>query len=412
MPKVAKELSAVEVRRLDNPGIHAVGGVSGLLLQVTDTGARSWILRTKIGPRRREIGLGGFPEVPLAMARDKAREAKELIRQGVDPIAQRRAARTALIAADGKAITFKEAAEKFLTSKTVEFKNAKHAAQWGSTLETYAYPVIGNLPVDAVELAHVVKVLEPIWTAKTETATRLRGRIESVLSWATVSGFRSGDNPARWRGNLDAVLPKPNKLKNVQHHAAVPWREVSSFMVKLRKRDGMAARALEFLILTAARSGEVRGATWDEIDLERKVWTVPAERMKAGKEHVAPLCDDAIALLKELPRLDDSDLVFHAPRGGQLSDMTLAAVMRRMKVAATPHGFRSTFRDWTAEATAYPHEVCEMALAHSVGSAVERAYRRGDLFVKRARLMTDWSEFLNMPADASGDVVAIRKGRG
>ncbi|MEQ8249418.1 MAG: integrase arm-type DNA-binding domain-containing protein [Alphaproteobacteria bacterium] len=412
MPKIAKELSATEVRRLTQQGVHAVGGVSGLLLQVTDTGARSWILRTKIGPRRREIGLGGFPEVPLATARDKAREAKELIRNGVDPIAQRRAARVALIAADGKAITFKEAAEKFLGSKTAEFKNAKHAAQWGSTLATYAYPTIGKLPVDAVELAHVVKVLERIWANKTETATRLRGRIEAVLSWATVSGFRSGDNPARWRGNLDAVLPKPTKLKNVKHHAAVPWRDVAAFMVKLRKRDGMAARALEFLILTAARSGEVRGATWAEIDLERKVWTVPGDRMKAGKEHVVPLCDDAVALLKELPRMEDSNLVFPAPRGGQLSDMTLAAVMRRMKVAATVHGFRSTFRDWTAEATAYPHEVCEMALAHTVGSTVERAYRRGDMFAKRARLMADWCKFVNTPAAKSGDVVAMRKGRG
>lgn len=409
MPKKAKELSATEVRRLNKAGCHAVGGAPGLMLQVTDAGGKSWLLRTMVGNRRREIGLGGFPGVTLAQAREKAREMKELVRQGVDPVEQRRAARAALEASSAANLTFKEAAEKFLASKTVEFRNAKHAAQWGATLATYAYPTIGKLPVAAVELAHVVKVLEPIWQTKTETATRLRGRIESVLSWATVSGFRKGDNPARWKGNLDAVLPKPTKLKNVKHHAALSWRDVGDFMVGLRKREGTAAKALEFLILTAARSGEIRGATWDEIDLEARTWTIPAERMKAGKEHVTPLCDDAVRLLKDLPRMGDNNLIFPAPRGGQLSDMTIAAVMKRMKVDATPHGFRSTFRDWTAEATSYPNEVCEMALAHTIGDKVEAAYRRGDLFEKRSNLMTDWCTFVNRPSVKRGEIIPMRK---
>lgn len=397
------------MRRLSKPGSHAVGGVSGLMLQVTPTGGKSWLLRTMVGDRRREIGLGGFPDVLLVQARDHAREIKAAIRQGVDPVEQRKAARAELIAANSKRQTFKEAAEKYLASKTIEFRNAKHAKQWGSTLATYAYPVIGELPVASVELAHIVKVLEPIWQTKTETATRVRGRVEAVLAWATVSGFRSGDNPARWRGNLDAVLPKPTKLKKVKHHAALSWREINGFMSDLRDREGTAARALEFLILTAARSGEVRGATWDEINFIAGTWTVPAERMKAGRDHIVPLTCDSLELLKTLPKQEGTDLLFPAPRGGMLSDMALSAVMKRMKVDATPHGFRSTFRDWASETTSYPHDVCEMALAHTINSAVERAYRRGDLLEKRKRLMADWDAFINKPSQRNAEVVAIRE---
>lgn len=407
MPKKAKELSATEVRRLTKPGLHAVGGVAGLLLQVTPTGARSWILRTMVGSKRRDIGLGGFPEVPLAKAREKSRETKEQIKQGIDPVEERKQARERLIASQAKRLTFDEAADKFLTLKRKEFNNPKHAAQWASTLETYASPVIGSLPVDTVELAHVVNILEPLWTEKTETATRLRGRIESVLAWATVSGFRHGDNPARWKGNLDAILPKPGKLKKIQHHRALPWQEINPFIQQLRQRKGTAAKALEFLILTATRSGEVRGATWQEIDLQARTWTVPAERMKAGKEHTVPLCDDAVKLLENLPRFEGSDLIFPGARGGVLSDVALTKPIRAIGLDATVHGFRSTFRDWCAESTNYPNEVAEMALAHTVSNAVERAYRRGDLLAKRSRLMADWSKFINTPAK-SAEVIAIR----
>jgi integrase len=408
MPKQARELSALEIKRLTKPGHHAAGGVSGLLLQITETGSKSWILRAIVGAKRRDIGLGGFPGVTLAQARINARELKEQIRSGIDPVEQRKAAKAALISANGKLICFADAAHKFLTAKRSEFKNAKHAAQWQTTLENYAFPVIGQMMVNQVELPHIVQVLEPIWIAKTETATRLRGRIESVLTWAKVAGYREGENPARWKDNLDAVLPKPGKLKKVQHHKAIPWKDAASFMVQLRQCEGIAPKALEFLILTATRSGEVRGAQWQEIDTQIGIWTIPAERMKADKEHIVPLCDDALNLLKQLPRLEGNDLIFPAARGGQLSDMTLSAVMRRMKVNATPHGFRSTFRDWCSESTNYPNEVAEMALAHTISNGVEKAYRRGDLLAKRTRMMEDWCKYLNTPV-ASGVVVPIRE---
>ncbi|ALQ51148.1 tyrosine-type recombinase/integrase [Nitrosomonas ureae] len=408
MPKQARELSALDIKRLTKPGHHAAGGVSGLLLQITGTGTKSWILRTIVGAKRRDIGLGGFPDITLAQARINARELKAQIRLGVDPVEQRKAVKAALIASNGKLISFADAAYKFLTIKRSEFKNAKHAAQWQTTLETYAFPVIGSMRVDSVELPHIVQVLEPLWITKTETATRVRGRIESVLTWAKVSGYRTGENPARWKDNLDGVLPKPGKLKKVQHHKAVPWKSAASFMVQLRKCEGTAAKALEFLILTATRSGEVRGALWQEINLNERVWTIPAERMKADKEHVIPLCVDAINLLNQLPRFENNDLVFPAARGGQLSDMTLSAVMRRMKIDATPHGFRSTFRDWCSESTNYPHEVAEMALAHTIASGVEKAYRRGDLLAKRTRLMDDWCKYLNTQT-LQGVVIPIRE---
>lgn len=403
MPKKARELSAVEVRRHKQPGYHAVGGVPGLHLQVTSTGARSWILRVMVGNRRRDLGVGGYPETSLAQARERARAVRDQIRQGTDPVAEREAAQTRLQSQRAKTITFDEATRKYLASKTREFKNDKHSAQWRSTLATYANPVIGKLPVNQIELAHIVQILNDIWITKTETATRLRGRIENVIAWATVSGYRTGDNPARWKGNLDAILPKPGKLKNVQHHKALPVAAMPQFMADLRRRVGIAPRALEFSILTAARSGEVRGATWSEIDLDAGTWTVPSERMKAGREHVVPLCDTAIQILRDAPRFPDCELLFPSPNGKVMSDGTLNAVLKRMKVEATAHGFRSTFRDWTAEFTNYPHEVCEMALAHTIPNAVERAYRRGDLLAKRSRLMTDWEKFLANP-NASGDV--------
>ena len=334
------------------------------------------------------------------------RRASE-IQQGVDPVAERRAAKAALMAAAARSVTFDECARRVVEMKRQEFKNAKHAAQWPATLATYASPVIGKLPVDEIELGHITEVLTPIWQAKTETATRLRQRIEAVLDYATVHGLRNGANPARWKGNLDAVLPKPSKLKKVQHHRALPIDAMPGFIADLKLRDGMAARCLEFVILTACRSGEARGACWPEIDLDAGVWTIPAERMKAGKAHKVPLSDEALALLQGLPRLADSDLIFFAPRGGQMSDMTLLAVLRRMAVNAVPHGFRSTFRDWCAERTNYPQHVAEMALAHTIGDKVEAAYRRGDLMEKRRRLMQEWARFCGGHREA-GQVLEIR----
>lgn len=394
MPKLAKELGALAVSRLTAPGLHFVGGVPGLALQVTPTGARSWCLRAMVGGKRRDMGLGGYPSVTLAMAREKARDARELIRKGVDPIERQQAAISELRASMVAALTFKECAEAYIKAHAAGWKNDKHRQQWHNTLAQHAYPVMGQLLVRDVKLPQVMAVLEPLWTTTNETAVRLRGRIELVLDWAAARGLRDGQNPARWRGHLDKLLPRPSKVNNRQHHAAVPVGEVGAFMKKLRAADGMGAKALEFLVLTAARSGEVRGATWAEIDREARIWTVPAGRMKAGKEHRVPLSSEALTLLDALPRQAGVDLVFPAARGGQLSDMTLTAVMRRLEVSAVPHGFRSTFRDWASERTSYPREVAEMALAHAIGDKVEAAYRRGDLLEKRTLMMADWAKFL------------------
>lgn len=396
MPKVSVELGALAVSRLTKPGFHFVGFVPGLVLNVTATGARSWILRARVGGKRRDMGLGPYPAVSLAEARRKAQEAREAIGKGADPVGERQATRSAAKAAAASARTFKQCATAYIEAHEGGWKNLKHAQQWRNTLEQHAYPVLGSLRVSDVELGHVMRVLEPIWSTTTETAVRLRGRMELVLDWATVRGYRTGLNPARWRGHLDKLLAKPTKVAKVEHHAALPVADVGAFMSRLRSAPGMGARALEFVILTAARSGEVRGATWGEIDLAAAVWIVPGSRMKAGKEHRVPLSPPAVELLKALPRMIGSELVFPAPRGGVLSDMTLTAVLRRLEVPAVPHGFRSTFRDWAAERTHYPGEMAEMALAHTVSDKVEAAYRRGDMLERRAAMMTEWAEFLAM----------------
>ena len=410
MGKKAEPLGALEISRLNKPGLHFVGGVAGLALQVLPSGSRSWILRIQIAGRRRDMGLGGYPDVTLAGAREAAREARAKAKTGVDPIEDAKAARSALAASRLAAKTFRQCATAYVAAHKAAWKNAKHIKQWSSTLETYAYPVLGDMLVRDIALPHVLTVLEPIWSKKTETATRLRGRIESVLDWATTREYRSGANPARWRGHLDNMLAAPKKIAKSAHHAALPVSEVGAFMQALRQQDSTGARALEFAILTATRSGEARGAKWSEIDLEAAVWTIPAERMKAGKEHRVPLSGAAVTLLRHQPVIDENDLVFPAPRGGELSDMTLTAVMRRMKVEAVPHGFRSTFRDWCAERTNYPRDVAEMALAHAIGDKVEAAYRRGDLFDKRRRLMAEWATFCRK-VETKGEVVPIQKNR-
>ena len=409
MPKLAKEMGAVEVAALKTPGLYFVGGVQGLALQVTPAGARSWTLRAVVGGKRRDMGLGSYSPsgTTLAKARTAALEARELIKQGIDPIQRQQEAQSALRASMAEALTFKECAEKYIKTHAAGWKNVKHQQQWRNTLAQHAYPVFGELLVRDVNLPQVMAVVEPIWETTNETASRLRGRIELVLDWAAARGLRDGLNPARWRGHLDKLLAKPSKVNNREHHAALPVGDVGAFMVRLRAADGMGARALEFVILTAARSGEVRGATWAEIDVASKVWTVPAGRMKAGKEHRVPLSEPALALLAALPRMAGTELVFPAARGGMLSDMTLSAVLRRMGVPAVPHGFRSTFRDWASERTNYPRDVAEMALAHAIANKVEAAYRRGDMFEKRALMMADWAQFLAR-VEQPGQVLAFK----
>ncbi len=393
MPRKARELSPLEVRRLTNSGRWSVGGVDGLALQVTEAGARSWILRLRVAGSQREMGLGSFPTITLADAREKAREHRTKIAAGQDPILIRRQTASAAVAERAAQQTFASVASQYVAQHEKGWKNKKHGAQWTATLETYAAPIVGRLLIRDVTTAHVIRVLEPIWLTKTETATRVRSRMELVLDFAAARGLREGLNPARWRGNLDAALPKPSKVAKVQHHAALDIREMVDFMARLNTLPGNGARALEFAVFTAARSGEVRGAKWMEIDLLNSLWTIPAARMKSGREHRVPLSRPAIRLLRELPTADKDDLVFPGV-DGQLSDMTLTAVLRRMKVDATVHGFRSTFRDWISESTAHSTEVAEMALSHAVGDKVEAAYRRGDLFEKRVALMSEWGSFL------------------
>ncbi|KTG15989.1 MULTISPECIES: site-specific integrase [unclassified Guyparkeria] len=427
MPKMAREMSAVEVRRLATPGFHAVGGVPGLLLQVTDSGSKSWVLRTMVGNRRRGFGLGGFPEVSLSVARDKARELREKVRQGIDPIAEKQAARAALIAAQSKAKTFEEIAADVIAKKQRESRNLKHAQQWANTLERYAFPTLGELPVSEIQMGHVVETLKPIWESKTETATRVRQRIEAVMSLAIARGYRTDANPATW-SLLKNELPAAAKIKKTKHYPALPWRQVSAFIAALRKQEGTAAHALEFLILTASRSGEVRNAAWDEIDFDGRLWVIPGHKMKGGREHRVPLCPRALEVLRSVQGID-RDLVFPGSRGGPMSDGTIKAVVKRMHEkrikahqpgwvdpqydrVATPHGFRSSFKDWAREMTGYADEVSELALAHVNTDATRAAYARGELLDKRRRLMKEWEAFCSSPTQESGDnVVPIREVR-
>lgn len=362
-----------------SPGKHNDG--DGLMLVVKGTGARSWVLRCQAFGRRRDIGLGSWPEVTLAVARQKALDTRRLMRDGGDPVAARRRAKASL---------FRDVAVAAIAAKRDGWRNAKHAAQWTATLSTYAFPKLGSIDVRAIGVEEVLSALKPIWSEKPETASRLRQRIEAVLDYASAKGLRTGHNPARWRGHLDHLLPKPSKVKAVEHHAALDWRLIGSFMADLMQRDGTAARALAFAILTAARSGEIRGMRWSELDMEAAVWTVPASRMKGGREHRVPLSGRAVALLGAPGKPEH--LVFEGDRPGRpLSDMSLTAVLRRMKRAETVHGFRSTFRDWAGEASNFPREVIEAALAHRLKDKAEAAYARGDLFTKRRSLMNEWA---------------------
>jgi integrase len=402
MGKRQIELGALAVSNIRRRGINFVGGVTGLAVNVSGCGSRSWVLRYTVNGRRRDKGLGGYPDVTLAQAKELARAARAQLRQGIDPVDVGRAARSNMISTQAITLNFGQAATKYIDTHEDTWRNAKHVQQWRSTIETYANPVIGQMLVQDVGLPQILLVLEPIWRTKTETASRLRGRIESVLDWAAARGYRSDSNPARWKGLLDKLLPAPGKIAKTDHHRALPYTSLPAFMTALVDQKGIGARALEFAILTASRSGEVRGATWSEFDLESGIWTIPAIRMKAGKEHRVPLSNRAMTIVSSQKAVAFCEYVFPSSHvgkepeslGSPLSDMTLSAVLRRMKVAAVPHGFRSTFRDWCADKTDYPSEVAEMALAHAIGNKVEAAYRRGDLFEKRKQLMQAWSDYV------------------
>ena len=393
MPKVAKQLSDRSVAALKTIGRHAVGGVPGLHLLVS-AGYRSWILRIQVGEQRKDIGLGSYPTISLLEARDRARKIHDDLRSGLIPVSPRKQQRNVLIAAAATEKTFEWCAEEYFKAKSSEWRNAKHRQQWENSLKTYAMPYLGHLAVSLIDLPHVLACLEPIWANKNATASRLRGRIETVLDWAAVRRYRSGENPARWKGHLDKILPAPSKIQKVEHHPAILIEDMPAFMLDLRTQAGIGARALELLILTATRSGEVRGATWSEIDLDKAIWTIPAERMKAGSVHRIPLSAEAIKLLKELPRLAGTELLFPGSKGQELFDTAMTYVMRRMKVTAVPHGFRSTFRDWAGEKTNFPRELAEQALAHTLENKVEAAYRRGDALEKRRQMMQEWALFI------------------
>lgn len=425
--KPQKALTARFVETVTDPGKHFDG--HGLYLLVRPNGGKQWVQRITIRGRRCEMGLGSPPAVSLAKARQLALENRGKAMLGGDPLAEKREARAAM--------TFEDAVDAYLAAKLDEFRSEKHRKQWRSTLDAYAKPVLGKKVVSEISVTDVQRALEPIWTTKTETASRLRGRIEAVLAWATVAGHRKGDNPARWKGNLDAILPKPGKVAKGDNQPALALGDVSRWWRKLQEREGMAARALEFLSLTAARSGEVRGARWDEFEMgdaatpattatPGAVWTIPASRMKAGREHRVPLTQEAADLLRALPRMEGSPYVFFAPRGGMLSDMSISAVMRRMqadeekagragfldprnKRPAVPHGLRSTFRQWAAE-RGYPRDMAEIAIAHWIGTEAERAYQRADMLERRRDMMAAWSAFLRGEEQAP-NVVNLDAGR-
>jgi integrase len=383
-----RDLTSRELPGLTRIGQHRVS--RNLYLQVTPTDTRSWLFRYMRTGKARWLGLGPVDLVTLAEARVKATAWRRRLLEGGDPLEDRRAAR-ARTAADS--LTFQICAERYIDAHQASWKNGKHRAQWKATLATYVYPVLGALPIAAIDTGLVMQVLEPIWQAKPETASRVRGRVETVLDWASARGYRNGDNPARWRGHLQRLLPARAAIAPVKHHKALHYAEVPAFMAALRQQAGTAARCLELTILTAARTGEALGARWSEIDLEAKLWRVPAARMKGGREHVVPLSGPALEILAALPR--SGDHLFEGARAGRpISNMAMDMLLRRMgQGAITVHGFRSSFRDWAAEQTSHPNHVVEMALAHAIGDKVEAAYRRGDLMAKRQRLLRDWGRY-------------------
>jgi len=410
MARTLNRLSNFKVARAKRPGMYADGG--GLYLRVAKGGSKQWIFRYVTNGRLRDMGIGPVHTLGLAAARERARQARELRLNGNDPIEQKRAQRAAAVLEAAKAMTFKQCAEGYIKDNEVKWTNAKHRYEWGATLSRYVYPVLGDLPVAAIDTPLVLKVVKPLWERAPETASRVRGRIENVLGWATVHYYRTGDNPARWRGLLEHALPSRDKVAKVKHHAALPYVQAGSFMAKVRQDTRVAARCLEFIVLTIARVGEANVATWAEIDFVNRVWTVPAERMKADKEHRVPLSDATIKVLKAMRLIRHSDYIFPGQRNAHAvgANSVLRVAKEAARIDITTHGLRSTFRDWAAERTSFPREVAEMALAHAIPNAVEAAYRRGDLFEKRRRLMDSWAEFCARSA-TGGKVVAIGRAK-
>ncbi len=405
------KLTALEVTHAKAPGMYADGG--GLYLRVGPKGSKSWIYRFDLNKKTREMGLGPFRSVSLAEARAKAHECRRLRDAGIDPIEHQRQERTRAALEASSTMTFKEATTAYIAAHRAGWRSATHAAQWDSTLKTYAEPVLGRLPLQAIDTGLIMQVIEPIWASKVDTANRTRGRIEAILDWAKVRGYRHGENPARWRGHLDKLLPARSKVRKVKHHAALPYPALPSFMQTLRGKTGIATRALEFTILTAARTTEALGAKWPEIDTEQKIWTVPAERMKAGKEHRVPLSPRALEIVEEMKKVRDEDgFIFSSKRRAKpLSNMAMLQVLHRCgHDDLTVHGFRSTFRDWAEERTDHPRNVIEMALAHTIGDKVEAAYRRGDLMEKRRLLMIQWDQYCSSP-ESSATVISISQGQ-
>jgi integrase len=408
--RTLNRLSAFKVEKAKRPGMYADGG--GLYLRVAEGGSKQWIFRYVANGRLRDMGMGPCHTLTLAEARERATAQRKLRLGGIDPIAHKHAQRAAAAAEAAKAMTFKQCAEGYIKDNEAEWTNAKHRYEWGATLSRYVYPVLGDLPVAMIDTPLVLKVVKPLWERAPETASRVRGRIENVLGWATVHHYRTGDNPARWRGLLEHALPARAKVAKVKHYAALPYAQAGSFMAKVRQDTRIAARCLEFIALTAARVSEANVATWDEIDFANRVWTVPAARMKADKEHRVPLSDAALAVLEAMRAIRHSDYIFPGRRDARAVGAN--SVLRFAKEAAgfdiTTHGLRSTFRDWTAECTAFPREVAEMALAHAIPNAVEAAYRRGDLFEKRRRVMDAWADFCAKPS-AGGKIVSMTSAR-
>ena len=436
MPKVAKELTAIEVKRLNTNGIHFVGGVAGLILQISSDGkAKSWLLRTRVGGKRQHIGLGSYPQVTLAEAKAEAKTHLTKVKSGGDPLSDKRIARNRLLASQANSKTFKTCAVAYMSAKTSEFTNDKHRKQWASTLETYAYPIIGHLMVADITKRDILNVLEQdvkddsgktlgdLWRTKTATAERLQGRIKTVMDYAIVNEYRTTLNPAQWEGYLATLLPSPKKIKPTKNLPSVPYKEVGDFMGKLRKNDSISARALEFLIYSGFRSGSVRLAQWVDIDFDDRVWNIPADETKTKVEHRVPLSPQAIKFLKGLKQQQTTEgagspYVFPNLKGKPLSDMALSEIMRGMfergeiKNKAVPHGFRSTFRTWIAEQTRYPDEIRKAANGHKVSDAIVKTYERTDFFDKRRQLMNEWSKYLDQPSPSNlklESVIPLRK---
>lgn len=402
------KLNSLSIQKTQTAGRHGDG--NGLYLQVLPGGTKSWIFRFALNKRSREMGLGSTDLVSLAEARTKVHACRKLLLEGIDPIEEKKALRQAKSLSDAKTITFEECATAYIDSHRPGWKNIKHAEQWTNTVATYAKPFIGHLSIQDVDTSLVMKVLEPIWYKKAETASRLRNRIELIISWATVRGYRTGENPARWRGHLDKLLPKRSSVQPVKHFRALPMSEMGSFMEKLQARGGIVSLALEFQILTASRTNEVMGARWSEISLEDALWTIPTSRMKAKREHRVPLSTRALEILRSLANSDESEFIFPGRYNRQLSNNAfLALIKAQLKLDVTAHGFRSTFSDWASERTGHSREVVEMSLAHSIKDATEAAYRRGDLLLKRQALMSDWARFCASPSHGSAKVIGILK---